>query len=237
MTREAHSDARCACKTMPLIRLINPNTSEATTRMMTSIARSTLDASFDLEGVTATTGVPMILDALQLAASEQGVVDMAAVDKEKLSGIVISAFGDPGVDMVRKLVDCPVVGICEAGMLEASAGGRKFGIATVTPKLVESFYAKAESFGLAHLFTGTRLTKGDPAMLAASPERLEGALFPAVQECFEKDGAQAVIIGGGPLGQAAIALANRFRLPVIAPIPAAVKLLTRQIRDWNICRN
>ncbi|XUY28639.1 aspartate/glutamate racemase family protein [Agrobacterium sp. rho-8.1] len=219
---------------MPLIRLINPNTSQATTRMMTSIARSTLDASFNLEGVTATDGVPMILDAMQLAASEQGVVDMAVVDKDRLSGIIIGAFGDPAIDRVRKRVDCPVVGLCEASMLEASAGARKFGIATVTPRLVESFAVKADSLQLAHLFTGTRLTEGDPEMLAGSLERLEEALFNTVQDCFEKDGADTVIIGGGPLGKAALALTNRFRKPVIAPIPAAIRLLMQRMRDWTV---
>ncbi|MBB3944249.1 Asp/Glu/hydantoin racemase [Rhizobium skierniewicense] len=234
MKKEARSDPRCAFKTMPLIRLINPNTSQATTRMMTSIARSTLDSFFDLEGVTATDGVPMILDAMQLAASEQGVVDMAVVDKNRLSGIIIGAFGDPAIDLVRKRVNCPVVGLCEASMLEASAGARKFGIATVTPRLVESFGAKADSLQLAHLFTGTRLTAGDPERLVASKERLEEALFHAVQECFEKDGADAVIIGGGPLGQVAFTLANRFRQPVIAPIPAAIRLLVQRMKDWTV---
>jgi Asp/Glu/hydantoin racemase len=41
------------------------------------------------------------------------------------------------------------------------------------------------------------------------------------------DGAEAVIIGGGPLGQAAIALTPRFTTPIVAPIPAAVRRLLR----------
>ena len=39
----------------------------------------------------------------------------------------------------------------------------------------------------------------------------------------------AVVIGGGPLGQAAIDLAPRFTTPVIAPIPAAMRRLMRAI--------
>ena len=53
------------------------------------------------------------------------------------------------------------------------------------------------------LCTGIRLTAGDPREL--TPD------------------AQAVIIGGGPLGQAAIGWARRFDVPVIAPISAAVR--------------
>jgi Asp/Glu/hydantoin racemase len=131
--------------------------------------------------------------------------------------------------MLRAKLDIPVVGICEASMLEASAGGRRFGIATVTPGLVESFAAKAAALGIGQLLTGTRLTDGDPERLAADPEELEEELARAVEKCFSDDGAEAVIIGGGPLGQAAIGLGRRFSAPVIAPIPAAVKMLIERL--------
>jgi Asp/Glu/hydantoin racemase len=47
----------------------------------------------------------------------------------------------------------------------------------------------------------------------------------AVARCFDDDRAEAVIIGGGPLGQAATALVQSFGQPVIAPIPSAVRRL------------
>jgi Asp/Glu/hydantoin racemase len=40
-----------------------------------------------------------------------------------------------------------------------------------------------------------------------------------------------VIIGGGPLGQAAVGLAPRFKIPVIAPISTAVEQLLRHMAD------
>lgn len=44
-----------------------------------------------------------------------------------------------------------------------------------------------------------------------------------VRECIELDGAEAVIIGGGPLGQAAEQLQPMFDTPIIAPIPCAME--------------
>ena len=67
-----------------------------------------------------------------------------------------------------------------------------------------------------------------PGALAAEPRILEDALAMATQECLD-DGAQAVIIGGGPLGQAAVSLARRFDMPLVAPISAAVRRLGRQL--------
>jgi Asp/Glu/hydantoin racemase len=214
---------------MTRVRLINPNTSAATTRMMAAIARLSLPASFEIEAVTAPRGVSMIVDIAQLHASVEAVVEMATDGTGTPAGIIIGAFGDPGIEAVRARVTCPVVGICEAAMLAASAGGRRFGIATVTPDLVASFKAKAADLGLAALYTGTRLTPGDPRTLASDPPALEAALAEAVRQSFDIDGADAVIIGGGPLGQAAASLQTRFLRPVIAPIPAAVARLVKQM--------
>ena len=124
----------------------------------------------------------------------------------------------------------PAEGICEASMIEAAAGGRRFGVATVTSDLVVPISQRARDLGLAHLFTGIRLTPGDPVALAGDPVRLQLCLAEAVATCFDDDRAEAVIIGGGPLGQARTALAQSFRQPVIAPIPSAVRRLVAMVR-------
>jgi allantoin racemase len=214
---------------MTHIILINPNTSEATTAMMTDIAGKYLPKGVTLEGLTALKGVPMILDDEQLGKSTDGVVEMGLSRAGKADGIIISAFGDPGLERLREISDIPVVGICEASMLEANLGGRRFGIATVTPHLVDNFAQKADVLGVSRYFTGTRLTIGDPLTLASDPERLYASLAIAVRECFENDGAEAVIIGGGPLGQVAEDLQNLFSAPIIAPIRSAVELLLSRL--------
>jgi Asp/Glu/hydantoin racemase len=214
---------------MQTILLINPNTSQATTAMMTGIIRRYLPEDYTVTGLTAPSGVPMILDEQALAASADGVVAIGTTTAS--DGIIIAAFGDPGIEALRARVTVPVVGLCEASLLEASRGGRRFGIATVTPDLVTSFAAKAEGLGLSPLFTGTRLTEGDPLFLASDPDRLNTALEGAVRQCLEVDGAEAVIIGGGPLGQAAETLRGLFSVPVIAPLSAAANRLVAAIRD------
>ncbi|MFK4446808.1 allantoin racemase [Caballeronia udeis] len=209
------------------ILLLNPNTSIETTMMMVSIAQSCAPAGITVSGETAARGVPMILDADRLLAAGSEVVESWKRHKGVVSGIVVSAFGDPGINLLRSLTDVPIVGIFESSILEAAQGGRRFGIATVTPDLVQPIDEGVHALGLGHLYTGIRLTSEEPQTLAADPQRLEASLAGAVAACIEQDGAQVVVIGGGPLGQAAIGLAHRFSVPVIAPIPAAMrKLLT-----------
>ncbi|MFC3969920.1 aspartate/glutamate racemase family protein [Rhizobium lemnae] len=214
---------------MPHITLINPNTSEDTTAMMTEVARNELPPGFSVEGKTARHGVAMILNASQLEDAAEETISIGLLASAKSSGLIISAFGDPGLEKLKAGCSIPVVGICEASMLEATVGKRRFGIATLTPELVPSFAAKADDLDLANLYTGTRLTPGDPVDLAGSPERLFEALEKAVRECVHLDGADVVIIGGGPLGQAAHALQKALAVPIIAPIGSAVRSIVAEI--------
>ena len=64
---------------------------------------------------------------------------------------------------------------------------------------------------------------------AAGPLDVPKALAEACAEAIETMGAQALVIGGGPLGQAAQSLNLRFSVPVIAPIPAAVRLAQKRV--------
>jgi Asp/Glu/hydantoin racemase len=116
-------------------------------------------------------------------------------------------------------------------MREASAGERRFGVATVTPELAAAIEDRARALGLLPLYTGIGLTSGDPLTLTADPGRLEQALAQAIGACFDLDHAEAVIIGGGPLGQAALVLAPSFARPIIAPIPAAVRRLEAMMQE------
>lgn len=215
---------------MPHILLINPNASRATTDMMVAIARAELPAAYGISGVSAGQGPGMIVNADELAAAAPEVERNWREAGRHSVGAIISAFGDPGIERLRALDGRPVAGLCEASMLEAAEGGRRFGIATVTPELAGVIGEKAVQAGVGGLYTGIRLTAGDPRVLATDPQALEEALAQAVRECVEIDGAQAVVIGGGPLGQAAIALARRFTVPVIAPIPAAVRHLLKSLQ-------
>jgi Asp/Glu/hydantoin racemase len=211
------------------ILLINPNTSRNTTDMMVRIAQSAAPLGVEIIGATAQHGPPMITEPAALAASAPQVVEIGVSHGNTIAGIIISAFGDPGCNDLRQRVKIPVVGIAEAAMLAASASNRRFGVATTTPALVPSIAARAAELGVATLYTGTRLTPNDPLTLAAEPDRVIEALRQAVAACIDLDNAQAVIIGGGPLGNAAIALTPMFSIPVIAPVPMAVRRLTKHL--------
>ncbi|GGG42815.1 aspartate/glutamate racemase family protein [Chelatococcus composti] len=210
--------------------LFNPNSNEATTDTMVAIAREAAGTSAMITGRTAPFGARMIVDQAALSKSGEAIAQMAqdlaeeiAAGKQRVDAVIVSAFGDPGLDAARKILPCPVIGIGESGMSEAAAGGRAFSVVTTTPGLVEAINARAAALGYGAQFRGTRLTEGDPTELTAAPARLEAALAAAVDAAVEEDGAEAVIIGGGPLARVAKLLTPRSSVPIIEPVPAAVR--------------
>jgi Asp/Glu/hydantoin racemase len=197
--------------------------------MMVAIARSVVTGGFDIVGATATRAPSMIVapDALDAAAPE--VEEIALAHRSSCDGIIVSAFGDPGLAGIKAAMKLPAVGIGESSMLEAAGGGRRFGVATTTPLLKAKIDARPDALGLRSHYTGTRFAEGDPEVLMRDPARLRAALAGAVEACIAQDGAEAVIIGGGPLGEAARELQPMFTVPVIAPIPSAVRRIIRLV--------
>ncbi len=210
------------------IGLINPNSSAATTGMMVAIARAA--TGHEVVGRTATRAPVTIVTPDDLARAADEVVQIGRDLAPRCTGLIVAAFGDPGLEALRTRVTVPVAGIAEASMREASQGGRRFGVATTTPDLVGAITDRADALGLGAVLTGVRCTPGDPVALMADPDRLRSALAAAVRGCIE-DGAEAVIIGGGPLGRVAAELQPLVPIPVVAPIPSAVARLVRLIED------
>lgn len=198
--------------------LMNPNANRATTAAMVAIARRHLPR---VTGWTAPAGPDLLTgpDALMAAARRVAAARVPA----GIDGIIVSAFGDPGRAALAAHAGVPVVGIGWAAAMEAARIGR-FAVATHTPDLAPGIDALMRAAAPDADYLGTFLTTGDPARLTADPAGLDAALLRAIRAAH-RAGADAVIVGGGPLGDAADRLLDRAPCRLVAPIPAAARLL------------
>lgn len=207
--------------------LINPNGNSKTTRAMARIAR---DAAPDLrlEAVTTKGGPTVITTPGELDRAAHAVA--ARQIPARFVGVIVAAFGDPGRDALADRLDVPVVGIAEAGMSAAAAGGRRFSVATTTPDLAGRIHACAERYGYGRNLVSIRLTEGDPLVVMADPNRLRDAMRKAVDLCAA-DGAEAVVIGGGPLAMVARELGSESPVPLVEPVPEATHLIANAVQS------
>lgn len=207
------------------IALLNPNTSASTTELMLSCARRAAPPSVLIDGRTVPHGCAMITNQADLDQAAEVVADYGQeIAAQGFDAIIVAGFGDPGLDPLRRRIKLPVTGLAEAGIGEAARGGRRFSIVTVTPELEASLRAAAIRHGSEGMLASIRFTSGPLAKVMDTPAGLEDALLRGCIEAIDMDAAQAIVIGGGPLAQAAGALAARLNVPVIDPVAAAVQL-------------
>ncbi|MCA0942435.1 aspartate/glutamate racemase family protein [Salipiger pacificus] len=208
----------------PAVLLINPNSNAATTRAMCAIAARVLPA---VRGWTAPAGPPLIADPEALAEAADHVA--SAEIAPGIAGVIVSAFGDPGQAALAAKLRVPVIGIGGAAARAAAEGGRAFAVVTHTPALETSIDRLMNSAAPGGRYLGTYLAEGDPHALSKNQKKLDNALLYAAT-LAHRDGAEAVIIGGGPLGEAADRLADHAPCLLVSPILRAAVELRAKLR-------
>ena len=197
---------------------------------MVEQAQAVVGPNIRVIGKTNSSAPALLATPVDMQLAEQGVLALglqaaqALTDLEKTGAIIVAAFSEPGLRALRARVSIPVFGIGESVFMEAGADGRCFGIVTITPDidLLASFTERATELGIGEQYCGARVTQSDGQVLLANPAWLDAALSTAIRESI-KDGAQAIIFGGGPLSAAAERLQPQFSVPLLNPVAAAAR--------------
>jgi Asp/Glu/hydantoin racemase len=92
------------------ILLINPNSNAATTAMMVAIAKSAVSDDVDIIGATATRAPQMIVSMEALEAAAPEVEEIARAHQNSCDGIIVCAFGDPGLAGIKAASRLPARG-------------------------------------------------------------------------------------------------------------------------------
>jgi allantoin racemase len=214
--------------------LFNPNTSSTVTADMVAIAKESASEWADIHGHTAEFGAPIIVNACDLETAGRAVDAFAERMLDAgwpADGIVIGAFGDPGLAAIRSQAPVPVVGFGQSAIAAAAAGGRAFSIVTTTPQLKSSIRQQVEQFGASENLRSILMTPGVPEEVMADADRLDRELAQLIDKVMAEDGAKAVLVAGGPLSASARRLRQRFTLPIIDPVTASLKRLGQMLHQ------
>lgn len=205
--------------------LLNPNTSEQATQVMLDAAYRAAAPGVQVEGRTLVQGESLIADPESLArAADAVVVRVPLLMAEGFDGLIVSGFGDPGLDRLKSQWGVAVTGLGEAGIRAAAQGGLRYAIVTVTPGLHATLVEAAHTHAPPSQFAGVRYTQGEVGLLLQSPQELLAALLEACEAAVRLDGAESIVIGGGPLAGAAEVLSKLLAVRVVNPVGAAVQL-------------
>jgi Asp/Glu/hydantoin racemase len=193
---------------MRRILLLNPNTNEAMTAAMRDQAAAHLPPEAELTTVTGSFGFPVVATRVAYAVASHAALDAYARRKQDPDVVLLSCFGDPGLEAVRELAPCPVVGLAEASIRVADGFAEPFAIITVGlpwTAMLEECVASARP---ASRFAGVFAVDGAGFDYVRSPETVLGALNGLAERAVAA-GARTLILGGGALA----GLKRRLRPP------------------------
>ncbi len=206
------------------ILVVNPNTTASVTDRIERAARAAASPGTEIAALTAPFGLPLIVTRADWLVAGPATLAALAARRGTYDAAVVACFGDPGLDAAKELFDVPVLGISEAAFHAAAMLGRRFGIVSFTAALRPMFEDCLAHHGLAGRCAGFRMGPafaGDPGRVAE--DRLD-LLADLCAESVEKDGAEAVILAGGPLAGIAPLLQPRVAVPLVDGTQAATRL-------------
>jgi Asp/Glu/hydantoin racemase len=209
---------------MARILVVNSNTTEGVTQRIAAVAEAAAPPGAVVETVTAPFGLPLIVTRADWLVAGPATLAALQAARGRFDAAVVACFGDPGVEAAKELFDVPVIGISEAAFHAAALLGRRFGIVSFTAALRPMFEDCLERSGLAPRCAGFRMGPafaGDPAQVA---EERRGLLRELVLRAVEEDGAEVVILAGGPLAGVAAALQPESPVPLVDGTVAGVRL-------------
>lgn len=225
--------------------VINPNISDDVTALIGAEARRSAAPGTELVVRTAGSGVEYIetrFESLIAAGAvaeiiaeysagafadggpDSAPVGRPAVDGPAIDGIVIAAFGDPGMPALKELADVPVIGITEAALCAAALQGHRFSIIAISDRIRPWYLDCVERFGLSGRLASIRSINEALSAIGSVQQDFKETLLALSRQAVAEDGADVVILAGAPLAGLARELRGQIPVPVVDGISAGIRM-------------
>jgi Asp/Glu/hydantoin racemase len=213
------------------ILVVNPNTSDAATKVIAAEANLAAGAKTEIVVRTAPTGPANIGSLSESAAQIPVVLKML---EEESDGAVIAAYSDPGLEVARARGSRPVTGIGESSLKEAAQLGSRIVIISSNPNNEPLYRECAVKAGVIEKIVAIKyLPKGQRNLLDTLSDRpwlFENAIELA-RLAINNDAADVIVVAGGPLSGVAREVKQELDFPVLDPVACAVKRVERWIQN------
>lgn len=214
-------------KTSKRILIINPNTSQSTTKQMEDACNKIAAAGTTAHGKCIQDRPDFssykVFSYVDLTICAFEAIRIAWQNRKNYDGIVVAGFSDVGVDAMKEILEIPVLGIAESSYHLAALLGHRFSVLTGTEKWTPPKHDYVKALGVEGKVASFRSYtewEGNDTF-----EELKQRLLNVAKRCIEEDGAEVIVLGGGPLVGYGKLMETELGIPVIDPTLAAFKLM------------
>ena len=205
------------------ILVINPNISQDVTALIEKESKRAADRDTEIIMETAPFGVEYIETRMEAVIAGYACSCVAAERYGQYDGVVIAAFGDPGLTGVKELLNVPVVGMTEAALASACLLGQRFSIIAISDRIAPWYRETVERSHLSTRLASIRSLKDPLKNVGTVQEDYTDRLLEMCKEAVQKDGADVIILAGAPLAGLARSLEGKISVPVVDGVSSAVK--------------
>lgn len=221
--------------------VINPNISDDVTALIESEALRSASPGTELVVRTAGHGVEYIETRFESLIAAGAVAEVIAeytpqtsdggaaspagrIDAAPIDGVVVAAFGDPGMPALKELTDVPVIGITEAALCAAALQGHRFSIIAISDRIRPWYLDCVERFGLGGRLASIRSINETLTGIGSVQQDFKETLLALSLQAVTEDGADVVILAGAPLAGLARELRGQIPVPVVDGISAGIRM-------------
>lgn len=212
------------------ILVINPNISDSVSTLIQAEAQRSASPGTEIAVATAPFGVAYIETRFEALVGAYASACVAAERHGTYDGVVVAAFGDPGLQGIKELVDVPVVGLTESSLMTAATLGQRFSIIAISPRIKAWYRETVERSHLASRLASIRALDEPLRDIGSVQQDYAGRLKTLCNQVVEDDGADVIIIAGAPLAGLAREIRNELPVPVVDGVSCAVTQLEGLIR-------
>ena len=206
---------------MTRITVINPNTSEALTAVITDAARQVAPVGTEVVGVRSSFGVDSVESHAEEAFAAIGVLEQVRLHDADTDAFVVACFGDTGIAAAREVASGPVVGMTEAALQAACLLAHRFTVITMPARTIAHSDRVVRALGLEHRCT-VRAVDVPVHDLEGGSAHLLDAFAAEGHRAIEQDRAEAIVLGCAGLADLVEPLSAALGVPVVEGVAAAV---------------
>lgn len=208
--------------------VINPNISDDVTALIESEAVRSAAPGTELVVRTAGHGVEYIETRFESLIAAGAVAEIIAehtrAGADPVDGVVVAAFGDPGMPALKELAGVPVIGITEAALCAAALQGHRFSIIAISDRIKPWYRDCVERFGLLGRLASIRSINETLNSIGSVQQDFKETLLALSRQAVAEDGADVVILAGAPLAGLARELEGEIPVPVVDGISAGIRM-------------
>ena len=206
------------------VMLYNPNTTASMTQGFVPAALAAASPDTAIQAETAACGPASIEGYFDEALCVPPMLErFASLEFEDFDGAIIACFDDTGLDAARALLNIPVFGLCQSAALVASTVCERVAVVTTMPQSVPPLNRLLSSYLGPDRCAGAVAANVPVLDLEDPSEAVLERLLARCNDALER-GADGLILGCAGMSQLASTISNRFGVPVIEPVAAAVRL-------------